>query len=184
MRITTHLAGAIRLLALAATLVPLAASCAERAPYAGKAPGAKPVAHRLRDAPPAPAQQVERGRYLVRIGGCNDCHTPGYAVAGGDAPDQRWLVGDRLGMQGPWGTTYPSNLRLLLPSMTEQQWVAYARAMQPRPPMPWFNVRAMSDADLRAIYAFVQSIGPAGEPAPAALPPGAAASGPVVRWPG
>jgi hypothetical protein len=50
--------------------------------------------------------------------------------------------------------------------------------------MPWFDVRAMSDADLRAIYAFMRTFGPAGEPAPAALPPGEAASGPVVRWPG
>ena len=129
-------------------------------------------------------QQIERGRYLVRIGGCNDCHTPGYAAAGGQAPLKQWLVGDRLGMQGPWGTTYPSNLRMLMVSMNEQQWVQHARSMQPRPPMPWFNVRAMNDDDLRAIYAFVRSLGPAGEPAPAALPPGAAASGPVIRWPG
>jgi len=157
------------LLAVAAALVPVAAPCAEPAPHAAR---------------PDAAQQIERGRYLVRIGGCNDCHTPGYAINGGNAPEPQWLVGDRLGMQGPWGTSYPSNLRLLIPAMQEQQWVDYARAMQPRPPMPWFNVRAMSDADLRAVYAFVRSIGPAGEPAPAALPPGVAASGPVVRWPG
>jgi hypothetical protein len=25
------------------------------------------------------SQQIERGRYLVKIGGCNDCHTVGYA---------------------------------------------------------------------------------------------------------
>jgi mono/diheme cytochrome c family protein len=24
------------------------------------------------------AQAIERGRYLARIGGCNDCHTPYY----------------------------------------------------------------------------------------------------------
>lgn len=23
--------------------------------------------------------QIERGRYLVKTTGCNDCHTPGYA---------------------------------------------------------------------------------------------------------
>ena len=167
-------------IALVAAIVPIAAQCADTAPYVGQPASTHSAAH----AAPAAAAQVDRGRYLVRIGGCNDCHTPGYAVAGGNAPDAQWLVGDRLGMQGPWGTTYPSNLRLLIPSMTERQWVDYARAMQPRPPMPWFNVRAMSDADLRAIYAFVRSIGPAGEPAPAALPPDAAASGPMVRWPG
>ena len=163
MRLTSHLTWATVLLALAAAVIPIAAQCA----------GA-----------PASDPRIERGRYLVRIGGCNDCHTPGYAAAGGNAPEQQWLVGDSLGMQGPWGTTYPINLRLFIPALTEQQWVDHARTMQARPPMPWFNVRAMSDDDLRAIYAFVRSIGPAGVPAPAALPPGAAASGPVLRWPG
>ena len=157
------------LLVAAALAAPLAAPCADAAKPAPDA---------------AASRQVERGRYLVRIGGCNDCHTPGYAINGGEAPVQQWLVGDRLGMQGPWGTTYPTNLRLFITSMNEQQWVRHARSMQPRPPMPWFNVRAMTDDDLRAIYAFVRTLGAAGQPAPAALPPGVAASGPTVRWPG
>ena len=181
MKFPSTLALTTGLLALVAATLPPPAPCAERAKPAD---AAALTPHG--DARPAPpdATQVERGRYLVRIGGCNDCHTPGYAAAGGSASERLWLVGDRLGMQGPWGTTYPTNLRLFIPSLTEQQWVDYARTMQPRPPMPWFNVRAMSDADLRAIYAFVRSIGTAGEPAPAALPPGAAPTGPVVRWPG
>ena len=29
------------------------------------------------------ARQIEHGRYLVKISGCNDCHTAGYAAAGG-----------------------------------------------------------------------------------------------------
>jgi mono/diheme cytochrome c family protein len=32
------------------------------------------------------AKQVERGRYIVKIAGCNDCHTPGYAPTNGPAP--------------------------------------------------------------------------------------------------
>ncbi len=61
--------------------------------------------------------QQERGRYLVRIAGCNDCHTPGYAESGGLLPEARWLVGDKLGWHGPWGTTYPTNLRLFAQSI-------------------------------------------------------------------
>jgi hypothetical protein len=38
--------------------------------------------------------------------------------------------------------------------------------------MPWFNMRSMSEPDLRAIYAYIRSLGPAGELAPDALPPG------------
>ena len=41
-----------------------------------------------------------------------------------------------------------------------------------RPPMPWFNLKAMNDADLRAIYAYVRQLGPVGEPAPAYAAPG------------
>lgn len=39
-----------------------------------------------------------------------------------------------------------------------------------QPPMP--SLRAMSDADLRAIYRYVRSLGARGQPAPAYVPPG------------
>ena len=77
---------------------------------------------------------VDRGRYLVTVGGCNDCHTPGYLVKAGNVPEDRWLVGDSIGFSGPWGTTYPSNLRRLLANMSEDDWVRYARTLETRPP--------------------------------------------------
>jgi len=49
--------------------------------------------------------------------------------------------------------------------------------------MPWFNVRAMSTSDLRAIYRYVRHLGPAGQPAPAYVPPGQEPKGPAVRFP-
>ncbi|WP_240788528.1 c-type cytochrome [Ramlibacter henchirensis] len=127
--------------------------------------------------------EIARGRYLVQTAGCNDCHTPGYGPAEGRVDEKLWLTGDSLGWAGPWGTTYATNLRLMLQGMTREQWVAHARAMKPRPPMPWFNVRAMTDADLEAIYAYTRSLGPAGNPAPPFVPPGKTAKGPVVRFP-
>ena len=135
-------------------------------------------------APAADAKSIERGRYLARIAGCNDCHTPGYAQTGGKVDEKLWLTGDSLGWQGAWGTTYPSNLRLALAKMTEQEWVRVAKSAQYRPPMPWFALHDMSEADLRAIYRYVRHLGPAGEPAPAYLPPGQAAKGPVIAFPG
>lgn len=140
---------------------------------------AKPAA-----APAADAKSIERGRYLARIAGCNDCHTPGYAQTGGKVDEKLWLTGDSLGWQGAWGTTYPANLRLALAKMTEQEWVRVAKSAQYRPPMPWFALHDMSEADLRALYRFVRHLGPAGAPAPAYLPPGQAAKGPVVAFPG
>lgn len=129
------------------------------------------------------SSQVQRGRYLVRVTGCNDCHTPGYAQSGGQVDEKLWLTGDALGWKGPWGTTYATNLRLFLDKLSEPQWLAHARAMQPRPPMPWYSMRAMSDEDLRAIYAFVKTLGPAGAAAPAYAPPGKPVEGPVVQFP-
>lgn len=140
-------------------------------------PGVPPEARR-----PSP-QLVERGRYLVKIAGCNDCHTAGYMESGGAVPEAQWLTGNRLGWRGPWGTTYPINLRLYMNGMAEERWVAVARALRSRPPMPWFVLRDMADDDLRAVYHFVRSLGPAGEPAPAYLPPEHAPKHPYVQFP-
>jgi mono/diheme cytochrome c family protein len=127
--------------------------------------------------------QVNRGRYLIMIGGCNDCHTANYPASGGKVPEAQWLTGDALGWNGPWGTTYATNLRLYMQDLSEDQWVKKAKALTARPPMPWFNVQAMSERDLRAMYRFVRSLGPAGQPAPAYLPPGQEPKGPAVRFP-
>jgi mono/diheme cytochrome c family protein len=137
----------------------------------------------LAGGPPVGRDEIERGRYLVRVSGCNDCHTPNYGPSNGKVDEKLWLTGEGLGWGGPWGTTYATNLRLLLKGMSRAQWIAHARSMEPRPPMPWFNVRAMTDEDLGAIYAFVQYLGPAGQPAPAYVPPGRKATGPVVQFP-
>lgn len=126
---------------------------------------------------------LERGRYLVKIGGCNDCHTPGYVQSGGKVPENQWLKGDVLGWRGPWGTTYPANLRLKLQQLSEEQWVKFAKTAELRPPMPWFNLHAMTAQDLRAVYRFVKHLGPTGEAAPAYLPPGQEPQGPYVQFP-
>lgn len=115
---------------------------------------------------------VAHGEYIVRIGGCNDCHTAAYAARGGDVPKAEWLQGSALGYHGPWGTTYATNLRLTVDGLDEAQWLAYTGNLHTRPIMPDFMLRQMREADRRAIYRFIRSLGPAGAPAPAALPPG------------
>jgi mono/diheme cytochrome c family protein len=126
---------------------------------------------------------VARGRYLVEIAGCNDCHTSGYAESMGEVPEANWLLGDIVGWQGPWGTTYPPNLRLSLSRMTADEWVSFAYNLRSRPPMPSFALNRMTEQDLRAIYAFVRTLQPLGDPAPVYLPPGAEAPPPVVLFP-
>lgn len=127
-------------------------------------------------APDAPqviaASDIEAGRYLVRVGGCNDCHTPGYPQSGGKTPESEWLKGSSMGFMGPWGTSYPHNLRRTVAGMTEDAWVEMLSTREGLPPMPWPSVRAMADADKRALYRYIKSLPLEGDPAPAALPPG------------
>jgi len=80
--------------------------------------------------------QTERGKYLVDVGGCNDCHTPHIMTKNGPALDQTRLLsghpadaklpnfdfeivrngewamfsGDMTAMVGPWGVSYSANL--------------------------------------------------------------------------
>lgn len=156
-------------LALFTSLLPQPAAATDRA-----TPPAKVSAAAGRADP-----VVARGQYLVSISGCHDCHTSGYAETGGDVPATRWLTGQSTGYQGPWGVSYPSNLRLTVQNVSESQWLAFARVPR-RPPMPWFALRDMSDADLTAVYRFIRTLGPAGEPAPSPLAPGAAIATPYI----
>lgn len=127
-------------------------------------------------------EQFTRGKYLAQITGCNDCHTPGYMERAGQVPEDLWLTGSPLGWRGPWGTTYATNLRLYMEGLTEDEWVEIARGMETRPPMPWFGIREMSDQDLRALYVYIHTIGPAGELEPSYLPPDQEPSVPYVLF--
>jgi len=128
-------------------------------------------------------QAVEKGRYLSKIAGCNDCHTPGYLLSGGNIPEKLWLTGDRFGWRGPWGTTYAVNLRMFMSALSEDQWVSVAKTLKARPPMPWYSVNEMKDEDLRALYRFIRSLKPAGEPAHAFVPPGKEPDTPYALFP-
>ncbi|WP_309092307.1 cytochrome C [Phenylobacterium sp.] len=118
------------------------------------------------------ASDVEAGRYLTVVGGCNDCHTAGWNETGGNVPDAQRLTGTNVGWQGPWGVTYPANLRLTAAAMSEDDWVAMLRTRKDRPPMPWMNLNAMHEQDSRAVYRYLRALGPAGERMPEATGPG------------
>jgi hypothetical protein len=114
------------------------------------------------------------------MGGCNDCHTPGWAESNGKLPDTEWGVGSGVGYRGPWGTTYPMNLRLSAREKTEQAWVQLFREGAGLPPMPWQNYRDAPEQDLLAIQRFLRSLGARGKPAPEAVPPGQAPKTPYI----
>jgi hypothetical protein len=49
--------------------------------------------------------------------------------------------------------------------------------------MPFWALNTMTDSDLRAIYRYVRALGPAGQEAPAYVPPGQEPKGPAVKFP-
>jgi mono/diheme cytochrome c family protein len=128
-------------------------------------------------------KQVDHGRYLAIIAGCNDCHTPGYLLSEGKIEEELWLTGDRFGWRGPWGTTYAANLRIVVNAMTEDQWITIARTLKARPPMPWFALNVMKEKDLEALYQFIRYKGVAGDPAPAFVPPDQEPTTPYAQFP-
>jgi mono/diheme cytochrome c family protein len=128
--------------------------------------------------------KLQRGRYMVLTGHCNNCHTAGYALKESNVPEKEWLMGSGAqGWRGPWGTTYASNLRINVNGMGEGEWVKYMKTFKALPPMPWWSVRETTEEDLRAMHAFIKSLGPAGAPAQAYLPPDQMPKPPYIQYP-
>ena|SRR5437879_4219588 len=130
------------------------------------------------------SRQLERGKYMVLTGHRNNCHTAGYAQKESNVSEKDWLLGSGpQGWRGPWGTTYASNLRVNVNAMTEGEWVKYIKTLTARPPMPWWSVRETTEPDLRAMYRYIKSLGPAGEPAQPYLPPDKEPRPPYIQYP-
>lgn len=77
-----------------------------------------------------------------------------------------------MGWRGPWGTSYAINLRKLVAGLTPEGWLALLRNSQARPPMPSYIFSVMTEKDMLDMYAFIRSLGDAGEVMPMGLPPG------------
>jgi mono/diheme cytochrome c family protein len=144
----------------------VAAACAVAYPFAASADGGD--------------ISVERGRQVSIIGGCNDCHTAGYNESGGKIDPSKALAGIPVGWQGPWGTTYAVNIRLYVKDMSEDDFVKDAKSFTAEPPMPFYNVHAMDESDLRSLYRYIKSLGEPGAPMPEALPPGVEPKTPYI----
>ncbi|HEY4200105.1 MAG TPA: hypothetical protein VGM83_06055 [Devosiaceae bacterium] len=115
---------------------------------------------------------VSVGQRISIIGGCHDCHTVGYSESNGKIDPAAALKGNPVGFAGPWGVNYAANLRLVAAKMSEDQWVKHLQTFEVGPPMPWFNVRALTENEMRSLYQYVVSLGAPGDPAPADLKPG------------
>jgi mono/diheme cytochrome c family protein len=114
-----------------------------------------------------PTSQVERGKYLVMLGSCTDCHTPGYFFG---KPDMaRYLGGSEVGFEIPGlGVFHGPNLtpdsETGLGNWTIAQIVtAIQTGKRPdgrelAPIMPWRAFANLTKDDVTAIAVFLKSI--------------------------
>jgi len=184
---------------LIACLIAAAALAFAAAALSSAAPAAKPAAATKTAAKPAAAKTdaaakakaIERGRFLVGVSACVDCHTPGTLFG---APDfTRQLSGSELGWQGPWGTTYARNLTPDLETgLGYYKEVEIVNAIKGGkrldgspmlPPMPWQNYTAYSDEDLHAMATYLLSLPPISHAVPERVPPGKAPTGSFLTFP-
>jgi mono/diheme cytochrome c family protein len=139
---------------------------------------------------PAAAQdKVKRGEYLATIMDCGGCHTPG-ALAG--KPDiSRHLGGSHIGFELPGlGIFYPPNLTsdrdTGLGAWSEADIVKAVRTgARPdgrilAPVMPYHNYGKLTDADASALAAYLKSLKPVSNKAPALRGPGEKATDPYL----
>ena len=141
---------------------------------------------------------IERGRYLVNLGSCSDCHSPKVFTPMGPIPDttrllsghpadaklpevpkdliapDRWgavTTNDMTAWAGPWGVSFTRNLTPDLAtgigSWTDEIFIKALRTGKDMgegrdilPPMPWPNIGQSTDADLKAIFAYLKSLKP------------------------
>ncbi len=115
------------------------------------------------------ASQVERGKYLVTIGGCNDCHTPGSML--GHPNFKESLGGGDVAFFVPGlGVFFPPNLtrdkETGLGSWTDKQIItAFTTGVRPdgrelAPIMPWRGLSHLTRHDAEAIVAYLRSLPP------------------------
>lgn len=132
-----------------------------------------PVKYLMRSVPepitapvPQPDQStpVKRGEYLVTIAACSDCHTP--QVKGQQIPGLEFAGGFVL--EGPWGRVASPNItpdasgisyyneELFLEAMR----TGFVKARKINQIMGWWNYRHLTDQDLKAVFAYLQTLKP------------------------
>ncbi len=124
------------------------------------------------DSPPSDDDPVARGRYLATLASCADCHTP---REGGAPVEGMAYAGGSAFRRAGYGTLFSANLtpdpETGLGSWTEDDFLARFAAGEghdnekialgtPNPVMPWDEYAGMKEQDLRAIWAFLETLPP------------------------
>jgi len=113
----------------------------------------------------AHSDAIKRGQYLVRLAGCETCHTPRTAegfITGTN------FAGGSVFRHGKGEADAASNLTpdpSGIGSYTEQQFIEIIRTGRSRgrslnSAMPWLFYRNMTDSDLKSIFAYLKALPP------------------------
>jgi mono/diheme cytochrome c family protein len=127
-------------------------------------------------------RQVEHGKYLVELGGCTDCHTPGNFLGHPDMA--RYLGGSDVGFAIPGlgvfvGPNLTPDKETGLGNWTAAQIVtAITKGERPdgrmlAPVMPWRELSHLTHSDALAIAAFLKSLPPVKNKVPGPFGPAA-----------
>jgi mono/diheme cytochrome c family protein len=100
---------------------------------------------------PRPRPSNNQGEYLVEVGGCTFCHGPG--LTGGQGPEPGAPRGTDLTVRGPLSRWSLSDFKNTMRNGVDPQ----GRAINPKY-MPWLAYRNMTDAELQAIWLYLQSL--------------------------
>jgi hypothetical protein len=118
----------------------------------------------------------KRGKYLVAVAGCTDCHTPA-DDHGQPLPGMDFSGGFIL--EGPWGRVASANITFD-PSgipyydealFTQTMRTGFVKARKLSQIMPWRTYRGMTDEDLAAIFAYIKTLKPVQHRVDNTLPP-------------
>jgi mono/diheme cytochrome c family protein len=133
---------------------------------------------------------VARGKYIVTVASCHDCHTPGYFLG---KPDMaRYLGGSDVGFELPGlGVFHGPNLTpdkaTGLGNWTDAQVVAAIQTGATptgrllAPIMPYHAFANLTKADVEAIVAFLRSLPPVSNKVPGPFGPTETPTGFVMK---
>ena len=116
-------------------------------------------------ASPDVSDPVKRGRFLVNLTGCSDCHTP---VDNHHTPIQGLEFSGGQILQAPWGTVASANLTPDPSGIPYYDEAMFIKAMRTgtvgtralNKSMPWAVLGTMSDEDLAGIFAYLKTLKP------------------------
>ena len=107
----------------------------------------------------------KRGKYLVKIAGCPDCHTPQDAHG---QPLPNMDFGGGLILDGPWGRVASSNITPDPSGISYYDQATYSQAIRTgfvgarklNQIMPWHTYRGITDEDIVAMFAYLKTLKP------------------------